>query len=65
MGSASELEYHLILARDLRLLSQRTLRALAHGVTEVKRMLSGLITKLQQPANGRRPAEPQELKADG
>ena len=40
MGSASELEYHLLLAKDLNLeLSQRA--------TELKRMLTALLQKLK------------------
>jgi four helix bundle protein len=46
MGSASELEYHLLLARDLRLLETAEYRELTRGVTEVKRMLTVFIQKL-------------------
>ena len=45
-GSASELEYHLILASDLHLLDQPTSDPLLRRVIEVKRMLAGLIRKL-------------------
>ena len=45
-GSASELEYHLLLARDLSLLSSSDYDSLASEVTEVKQMLAGLIRKL-------------------
>ena len=48
MGSASELEYHLLLAHDLRLLKDADYQQLAAGVTEVKRMLVGLIQKIKQ-----------------
>ncbi len=47
MGSASELEYHLLLARDLDLLDNVRYQALASEVTEVKRMLTSLIQKLK------------------
>ena len=47
MGSASELECHLLLARDLELLSADAAPALQSDVTEVKRMLSSLIHKLK------------------
>src|SRR5712692_1476821 len=40
-GSASELEYHLLLAHDLRLLGEDDYRNLDSQVTEVKRMLTG------------------------
>jgi four helix bundle protein len=46
MGSASELEYHLLLARDLTLLKGTDYAELARQTTEVKRMLTGLIQKL-------------------
>jgi len=43
MGSASELEYHLLLARDLKFLSETDYQRLDTGTTEVKRMLASLI----------------------
>lgn len=47
MGSASELEYHLLLARELKLFSSSDYEPLADQVTEVKRMLASLIQKLK------------------
>jgi four helix bundle protein len=46
MGSASELEYHLLLARDLTLLEKTEYDSLVAGATEVKRMLASYIKKL-------------------
>jgi four helix bundle protein len=46
MGSASELEYHLLLAKDLKFLRSRDHVELARRATEVKRMLTALIQKL-------------------
>jgi len=46
MGSASELDYHLLLARDLKLLNTTDYTELAQQATEVKRMLTGLLQKL-------------------
>jgi len=46
MGSASELDYHLLLARDLKLLNEADYARLAAQATEVKKMLAGLIQKL-------------------
>lgn len=46
MGSASELEYHLLLARDLKLLSPEDHEEVAKLAIEVKRMLAVLIQKL-------------------
>ena len=47
LGSASETEYHLILARDLNLLNAEEYQALADQTSEVKRMLTGLAHKLR------------------
>jgi four helix bundle protein len=47
MGSASELEYHLLLARDLGYLGAQDYRELSQRTGEVKRMLSALITKVR------------------
>lgn len=46
LGSACELEYHLLLIRDLGLVDDQAHRPLAEEVVEVKRMLSGLIRRL-------------------
>lgn len=46
MGSASELEYHLLLARDLKYLGLQKHKDLNEQVSEVKRMLSALLTKV-------------------
>ncbi len=54
IGSASELEYHLLLAHDLRLLSLVDYERLVGGVVEVKRMLVSLIRSMQN----------RELRAD-
>jgi four helix bundle protein len=45
-GSASELEYHLLLARDLHLLPDSDYKRLDKETTEIKRMLTGLMQKL-------------------
>ena len=47
VGSAGELEYHSLLARDLDLLSERVHERLSTEVTEVKRMLTSFIQKLK------------------
>ena len=46
MGSACELEYALMLAKDLGMLKAPAHDALAPKVTEVKRMLASFIKKL-------------------
>ncbi|MCW5853999.1 MAG: four helix bundle protein, partial [Anaerolineae bacterium] len=46
-GSASEVEYHFILAHDLDFIPDVEYESLAGAVTEVKQMLTGLIQKLK------------------
>jgi four helix bundle protein len=46
LGSASELEYHLLLARDLGLVPDAAYQRLAAATVEVKRMLSGFAAHL-------------------
>jgi four helix bundle protein len=46
MGSASELEYHLLLARDLKMIPAGDYERVQTQVSEVKRMLAGLLLKL-------------------
>lgn len=47
MGSASELEYHLLLAKDLDFLNKEKHQKLEDEVIEVKRMLSSYIQQLK------------------
>ena len=47
MGSASELEYHLPLARDLEVMQSMDYQRLSSEVIEVKKMLTALILKLR------------------
>ena len=47
MGSASELEYHLILAHDLGMLRMEDYERLSTEAVEVKRMLASLLQKLR------------------
>ena len=49
-GSASEVEYQLLLACDLNYIQDETYRELNQQVNEIKRMLNGFIKKLT--ANG-------------
>jgi four helix bundle protein len=48
MGSASELEYHQLLAHDLKFLDARDYERLSEGTREVKRMLSKFINRLRE-----------------
>jgi len=45
-GSSVELEYFLLLSRDLHLLSAEPYEALQHDIVEVQRMLASLIRKV-------------------
>ena len=49
MGSASELEYHLLLAHDLGYLDPDQHRELTRQTQEVKKMLSTFIKALRHP----------------
>jgi four helix bundle protein len=46
LGSASETEYHLLLARDPKLLNSQNYEALNQRATELKRILTALMQKL-------------------
>ena len=47
LGSANELEYHLLLAKDLNFLAPADHQPLADRVAEIKRMLAKLRAKLK------------------
>jgi four helix bundle protein len=47
MGSASELEYHLLLARDLNYLKAVDFQRLTDSAIEVKKMLAALIARVK------------------
>lgn len=47
IGSASELEYHLLLSHDLKLLKTSDYQLLESEVVDVKRMLTSFIQKLK------------------
>jgi four helix bundle protein len=46
-GSASELEYHLLLARDLKYLTESEYESADAETREIKRMLYGLIRRIR------------------
>jgi len=48
MGSASELEYHILLSRDLHFLEHDPRDLLRDKVIEIKKMLASLIRKVDQ-----------------
>ena len=47
MGSANELDYHLLLARDLNLLKSEDYELLSSELSETRRMLAALIQRLK------------------
>lgn len=53
-GSASETEYHLLLARDFRFLSESDYRNTEKKLVEVQRMLTALVQKVQIVRSGPR-----------
>jgi four helix bundle protein len=50
LGSASELEYHLTAAHDIKAISTDDYQRLSRQVVEVRRMLHGLIRRLEAGA---------------
>ena len=46
-GSASELDYHLLLSRDLGFLPDASYRELAKNLIEVRKMLTSLLQKIE------------------
>jgi four helix bundle protein len=49
VGSTSELEYHLVIARDTGALSSADFHSLRSQAIDIRRMLCGLIAKLKSP----------------
>jgi four helix bundle protein len=48
MGSACEVEYHVLLAKDLNLLSKTIYEDLNESIVETKRMLASLLMKVRR-----------------
>ncbi|MFL5633575.1 MAG: four helix bundle protein, partial [Gemmatimonadaceae bacterium] len=53
MNSASELEYHLILARDVSAVDPAEISALVGKTVEVRKMLMGLMRRVSAPTGQR------------
>lgn len=51
MGSASEAEYHFLLAHDLGFLEEKEYRQINSQIVEVKRMLTGFLQTLKPQAD--------------
>jgi four helix bundle protein len=47
MGSASELDYHLLLSRDLGFLKDDEYQRASKGLTEVRKMLTSLLNSIE------------------
>ena len=52
-GSVNELEYHLLLARDLQFLTPDEFKEFEGKILEIQRMLAALAQRLQQPVLAR------------
>jgi four helix bundle protein len=52
-GSASEVEYHLLLARDLGFLAAAEYVSLQHRIDEVERMLTSFVQRIQPISSGK------------
>ncbi len=54
LGSASECQYHLLVARELKLINEETYDQLRDRMAEVRRMLTGLSKKLPSAPSARK-----------
>jgi four helix bundle protein len=59
LNSASELEYHLIVAHDIKAIGLNDFDSLTSQTVEVRKMLQGLLTKVMSPTR----APPQQVEA--
>jgi len=59
-GSASETEYHLLLAKDLGFLHESDFQAAEQSVVAVQRMLTSLVQKVQPQGRKLRPEQSRE-----
>jgi four helix bundle protein len=53
VNSAYELEYHLIVARDIQVISEADAASLLRELIEVRRMIHGLLKKIGYPSKER------------
>jgi len=51
MGSASELDHHLLLCKDLGFLRDEDYKSSSKNLTEVRRMLSALLDSIETELN--------------
>lgn len=52
MGSASELDYHLLLCRDFEFVTNEQYERTSRELTRVRKMLSGLLTSVETQLEG-------------
>ena len=64
MGSASEMEYFLLLGRDLQYLTKQKYDSVVKDVVEMRRMLNGLLSKVQTE-RGALPRKPMPAAING
>ncbi len=62
MGSASEVDYHLLLSRDLALLKSSDYERASKDLTEVRKMLTSLLSRIETELNAKANVSP---KANG
>jgi four helix bundle protein len=62
LNSSNELEYHLLTARDLDLLTPQTATTLVANVVEVRKMLHGLLRYLGSDQRAATPSSPEANK---
>lgn len=48
MGSASELDYHLLLSRDLELMTEDDFKRTTRSLVEVRKMLTSLLSSVEE-----------------
>ena len=58
INSGCELEYHLIVARDIGVMSESDAASLLREVIEVRRLIHGLLRKISDSQKGRSPVTP-------
>jgi len=63
MGSASELEYQLLLVHDLGMIDDRTHHELTESVQETKKMLAALIKSLRSTRSVRAGTDPNRTRS--
>ena len=56
LNSGSELQYHLLVARELRMISDRSFSSLSDQTTEVRKMIHGLLARLAESERAREKA---------